>query len=274
MSTEGFDYINSVVCKGCSRQVLGQILDSLVSPNIVGRATFDLDVGNKRRHKRVKDIRKESQFRGIVSLVRMVGYKGKNIVEVGCGNGRLARHLALEFPNVLIEGLEKNEELVAKARERCYDLENISFEEGNAFDYTPKSFGLVISLHGCGNLTDRVTDIACDSGANVICVPCCYGKIEEGSLPRSNALKRKSELYKKVLKKTNKMGGFVSERDSGVGSVLRDLNRFLVNFDRALYLKERGYNVSFSTITERETGSDGNKLLNSSLRYAIIGEKK
>ena len=177
LSKEGFEYINSIKNRGCSKTVLEQILNSLVEPfhfevrDISGHDSM-LE-SNKRGGKQVKQLRKEVQFRGIVGIVKYLG-NYNNILEVGCGNGRLARNLALDFPESRILGIERDPNLVFKARRLCEGLHNTSFEERDAFEYHPsKDTDLVVSLHGCGNLTDKVIDFAVNAEAEVICVPCC-----------------------------------------------------------------------------------------------------
>ena len=200
----------------------------------------------------------------------------KNILEIGGGNGELTKFIADKLDVEEIVCIDSNKELTEKSTKSNRDV-RVMYEHINAFSYCPSySFDLVISLHGCGSLTDRVIDIGVGSNIrNIICVPCCYSKInnEKLSLPRSHILKSKKEDYEKIINLVFKYEGSVKESDDGIRSIMRDGYRLLLNFDRLFYLQENGYDVQVTSICERKLTFSNHISLNNSMRFAIVGMK-
>ncbi len=76
-----------------------------------------------------------------------VNGEGLNILEVGCGTGRLTRSLAYAFPKAKITCLDLSPMYLAKARERLAGFKNINFVQGGGEDLTFKDqkFDAVVS---------------------------------------------------------------------------------------------------------------------------------
>jgi hypothetical protein len=271
ISKDGFSFLSSVLDGRHSKAIISQLFSSLVEPTSARRYVLK-DVALRR-------MRKDIQYNGVLSLIKRCG-EYFNILEIGSGDGGLVKRLATEFPNTSIVGIEINPTLATKSKNRLQVAENINFVEADAFSYTPTNrHDLVLSLHGCGNLTDRVIDIAIQLSSDVICIPCCYGKVKRkeddaGSyfLPRSRSLLDKEDFFRRVVaRRAAKLEGAVDDAKQTIGNILREAYRILFDFDRTLYLKEKGYNVAFVHITTRYFESQGKRHANSSLNRAIVG---
>ncbi|MBR9691158.1 methyltransferase [Candidatus Woesearchaeota archaeon] len=279
ISKQGFKYILSVLDSRYYKNTLEQLLDSIITefPGKEFTSVSMQENHNKKRHKRIKSLRKQAQIEGIVSIVDFFN-PFETVLEIGSGSGLLAHNLALQYPSAKIHCIDSNNNLVEKLKQNNL-LSNLSFSAEDAFTYLPETRpDIVLSLHACGNLTDRVIDIAVSSSANIICVPCCYGKIKRRSeqpgiyfLPRSRSLSGCEDLFRKrIVRTAKKMEGGVAERKECRQTILRDIYRSLLNYDRLLYLREKGYQIHLARITPLKS-EKGDRFHNSSLRYALVG---
>jgi ubiquinone/menaquinone biosynthesis C-methylase UbiE len=72
--------------------------------------------------------------------------KALRLLEIGCGLGRMTRHLAKIFGEVV--GTDVSGEMIRQARERLSDLKNVQLHETNGIDlapFTDESFDLVLA---------------------------------------------------------------------------------------------------------------------------------
>jgi len=72
--------------------------------------------------------------------------KSLRVLEVGCGLGRMTRHLAKIFGEVV--GTDVSGEMIRQARERLSDLKNVQLHETNGFDlplFPDESFDLILA---------------------------------------------------------------------------------------------------------------------------------
>jgi hypothetical protein len=110
-------------------------------------------------------------------------------------------------------------------------------------------------LHACGSLTDKAIDLAIDNNAKLVCAPCCYGKFAASenhkfTLPRSKFIKRFFEKeYNSILDKTIRFN--YGARANTAEAMLSQIYALLTNFDRALYLKEQGFYVTYEPFIPR-----------------------
>ncbi len=211
------------------------------------------------------DGRKHIQIKTLLHILKTINFSG-DILEVGCGNGQLSRVLAEKYSSQVL-ALDSDEKLIEKNIKRNKQP-NLSYIAADAFQYQPRGrLGIVIGLHCCGNLTDRLIDLAISAQSNLLCFPCCYGKIKQQRIiiPRSQLLKERREQFQDTLERAGFLEGYVDERENARPNIILDIYRRMVDFDRLFYLREKGYNPYFIRANTRG--------FKSSLRTAIVGSR-
>lgn len=273
-SREGVLYLCSLIQIVSSRNALEEAIH-VISQEFEPRY-LALPKASKSASRLKKKARKEDQVMGVCALVSQLG-SYETILDVNCGNGLLTSALAAEFPQTALVGIDHNEELIARNKER-YAQPNLHFTAHNAFTYEGSASGLVISLHGCGSLSDRVLDIALQHQVDVLVVPCCYGKLQSNggfAFPRSTALSSyREQISKKIVNMATQLEGQAEDGRQNYLSLQRDLARMIINLDRALYLQEHGYSAFLAPITADHGYLNGRRFTNSSLRTAVVGQLK
>ena len=267
LSFEGFNYLLSLLSKRIPRAFIEQTISSFYS--------LDLSKENIYQEGK-KNPYKVMQRKGIIDIIHKLETRS-SVLEVGCGKGIFAAQIAVET-NRRVTGIDKDENLINRAREDYQSIESLFFESQDAFTYYPQErIETVISLHTCGTLTDRVMDLAAQNKADLIAVPCCYGLLERSlpsDFPRSFTLRKMRKIYREeVIKNAASLENVSDASSSGQEILLRDIYRLLVNFDRLLYLKEEGFQVALVPIGQpRFKDKEGKEYGQSSLRYAIVGK--
>jgi len=108
-------------------------------------------------------------------------FRGGRVVDLACGHGLLA-HLLLLLDDTSPGALAVDRRLPPSAPKLAAALEEawprlagrVHFAEGE-LEAVPLGRGdLVVSVHACGGLTDRVLDQATAAGARVAVLPCCH----------------------------------------------------------------------------------------------------
>ena len=149
------------------------------------------------------------------------------VVDLASGSAALtlAVHaFLLERFNVNTEGIERNPDLVKKAREvaKQAGLNGISFTESEIGKTNVESVDLVLALHACDTATDDVIDFVIKSKAQAaLIVPCCHQT-------RSDAVRNQAESFANFGR-----DGILDER-------LLDL---ITDADRGQFLRNHGYEV-------------------------------
>ena len=267
LSFEGFNYLLSLLSKRIPRAFIEQTISSFYS--------LDLSKENIYQEGK-KNPYKVMQRKGIIDIMHKLETRS-SVLEVGCGKGIFAAQIAVET-NRRVTGIDKDENLINRAREDYQSIESLFFESQDAFTYYPQErIETVISLHTCGTLTDRVMDLAAQNKADLVAVPCCYGLLERSlpsDFPRSFTLRKMRKIYREeVIKNAASLENVSDASSSGQEVLLRDIYRLLVNFDRMLYLKEKGFQVALVPIgPPRFRDKEGKEYGQSSLRYAIVGK--
>lgn len=134
--------------------------------------------------------RKLPQLAGLLGAVDSMARDAARIVDVGSGSGHLTR-IAAEILGRHAVGLERSaarvERATARAGERSKQIEASggkavfqTVDAGrDALSFEQRD--LVIGLHACGALGDRLVVAAAEVGCDVALVSCCFQKIEAPS---------------------------------------------------------------------------------------------
>jgi SAM-dependent methyltransferase len=108
-------------------------------------------------------------------------FRGGRVVDLACGHGLLA-HILLLLDSGSPEALAVDMQIPDSAETLALALEEswprlrgrVRFERGDMGDIPLTPADLVVSVHACGGLTDRVLDRALEAGARVAVLPCCH----------------------------------------------------------------------------------------------------
>jgi SAM-dependent methyltransferase len=103
------------------------------------------------------------------------GQRAPAIVEIGCGAGTIAFALADRISGARVVGIDLSPALIAVARERGRDCDDVSFEEADASTWQPQDsrrFDAIVSRHGVMFFPDPVAAFShlrslCASGARL-----------------------------------------------------------------------------------------------------------
>lgn len=257
LSGEGFKYISDKARTGVSNLALKQLLDSFSAFNLS-------ELKEDYEATRFRVLKKAKQISGLANILKESLGEDKEVIELCCGSGKLAMFLAANL-GYKVKGIDINEDLMKNASEEA-DRKglSVSFEACDAFEFTPeKSYDAVIALHACGSLADRVIKLY--SGNNsvaLVVAPCCYSKITKPRKPISNTISQEkfARMYDEAFKKVCRFECSPGKEGSYV-KILADVYRLLINLDRMLFLKEKGYRVSYSPFIQKR---------NTPHNYAII----
>uniref|UniRef100_A0A0N4ZYU3 Methyltranfer_dom domain-containing protein n=1 Tax=Parastrongyloides trichosuri TaxID=131310 RepID=A0A0N4ZYU3_PARTI len=157
---------------------------------------IEVDEEKKMLHKSIfnKGI-KEKKASEILDMAYLVStyckkYNITRVVDVGCGVGHLLRSISLFSPELKCIGVECDEVLCSKVKEKSKDIEVFKLKLDSSCNkdilqeiFSPPEFSTVIlSLHGCGDLQKTIIDIylSLDKDKNplLITIGCCYHKMK------------------------------------------------------------------------------------------------
>lgn len=269
ISKEGFDYLFSLASRNQTskteiKTLISELYEKQSQQEEIG-LTPKLDDTRK-----IRGDKKELQYRSLLKLIGTLPIQG-TIVELGCGKGDLTRALGQRYDSVVI-GVDQNQALINSLRQKNSSIYQ-RFLLPEELIGVENDFGLTLGLHTCGNLSDQVIELGCKSSRKksaVICVPCCYGKINQFNpvLPRSKELKEEKEKFKVILKRASSLEGYVDNLSSRPAALLEAYRR-LIDFDRIFYLNENGYQTSLVKL-ESTTNATDSKYSKDSLMSAIV----
>lgn len=115
-------------------------------------------------------------------------FRGGRVVDLACGHGLLAQILLL-LDDSSPEALAVDLRIPESARTLAAALEanwprlrgRVCFEQVDMGQVVLTPDDLVVSVHACGGLTDRVLDQAIAARARVAVLPCCHN-LDQGDL--------------------------------------------------------------------------------------------
>lgn len=92
------------------------------------------------------------------AAARLQGLGAPALLDIGCGAGATSLALTDALPEARITGVDLSANLVAAARERAGDRQQLRFEVGDASSWTPSraDFDLIVSRHGVMFFDDPV----------------------------------------------------------------------------------------------------------------------
>lgn len=122
--------------------------------------------------------RKRSQLAAFAAALVPRALAAERLVDVGAGHGHLTRHLA-EALQIEAVGLELDPDRVAVARALARGRARFEVVDVFADGAALRAGDLVVGLHACGALTDRLIEASAAVGAAVACVSCCLQKRPE-----------------------------------------------------------------------------------------------
>jgi SAM-dependent methyltransferase len=175
---------------------------------------------------------KHHQIHAVVQAAKdiLASLPVSRIVDVGGGHGHLARELALVDEAMQVVCVDLNPALLRMARE-LYEHQGsrgtLTFVQGNAVA-SDSLFGngdLIIGLHPCGSLGDRIVLAAAEHTSALVLVSCCLQKLQGGDAalrlrsPVSATAKSNPVVYNalradaKTLGVTNRVRGFAGGSD-------------------------------------------------------------
>ena len=106
---------------------------------------------------------------------------GKRVIDMACGHGLLAHIMVLlddTIPSAIAvdKAIPKSAASLAETLvENWPRLKNrVEFRQEDLAEIEIDNDDLLVSVHGCGRLTDRIIDLAIEAKVSVALLPCCH----------------------------------------------------------------------------------------------------
>lgn len=193
--------------------------------------SFSQSMSGRRSRPRLR-LSKRVQIASVTSLIQAVLKKTSmsvaRVADLGAGHGHLSAHLATYLtPTIPIVAIDRDEELLKKARGLHRSLGTLTFDQRDAVLETQSSHFIrdsdfVVGLHACGMLGDAVISHTINANAAaVLLVSCCLQK-HQHNLPvrcplsysaRSSCLNSLLTIPQATLGATNASHGYKRKSD-------------------------------------------------------------
>jgi len=108
-------------------------------------------------------------------------FSSKRILDMACGHGLLA-HIMLLLDDTIPEALAIDKSLPQSAATLTWTLcqewpqlaNRVKFIKADIATTVIEPDDLILSIHGCGTLSDQIIDLAIRANASVALLPCCH----------------------------------------------------------------------------------------------------
>ncbi len=108
-------------------------------------------------------------------------FRGGRIVDLACGHGLLA-HIMLLLDNTSPAAIAVDREIPKNSYKLSQSLvkrwpilkDRIQYMEKTVEEVNIQPDDIVVSVHGCGKLTDTIIDMAVEAKARIAVLPCCH----------------------------------------------------------------------------------------------------
>jgi ubiquinone/menaquinone biosynthesis C-methylase UbiE len=234
---------------------------------------LNAESGKKMNTRKNSDVLKES-----------LSFTGRRVLDIGCGDGALARALARE--GAIVTGLEPSAKQLEKARAKP-PLSGETFIEGSALDlpFEAQVFDIVVffnSLHhipmeGQGKALEEAARVLCADGHVYICEPVAEGPHFELIQPIDDETIVRARAQEEIKKAAQ--GPFESLREEAYTHVVRresfeDFREKIIAPDpqrAAIFaLREAEIRASFEALSEP---ADGGFLFAQPMRVNLLRKK-
>jgi len=108
-------------------------------------------------------------------------FSGKRVLDLACGHGLLAQIMILlddSIPEVVAvdSTMPKSAARLARTMQESWPRleKRVRFIETDLIEIDTDQSDLLVSVHGCGILSDRIIDMAMSANAPVALLPCCH----------------------------------------------------------------------------------------------------
>ena len=110
---------------------------------------------------------RETEIESLVRIIKLIHSENNpkreiRILEVGCGNGYVSARLLCEFPNLIIEALDVNSELISTANERnlpkC-EFKVLDIADENADQFLSEEYDFVFSVRCLINIEEAESQL-------------------------------------------------------------------------------------------------------------------
>ncbi len=90
----------------------------------------------------------EAQTQGAISTLNNFSFKGnENVLDIGCGDGKVTQEIAQKVPNGTVVGIDPSENMIEECTKSFSRIKNLSFEKTCAEEFVSDStFDLVVSF--------------------------------------------------------------------------------------------------------------------------------